>query len=126
MKPTVLIADDSEFVRGALAEALRAEEIAVVVARNGKEALESLAKSPEVRALVLKVKMPIDGCEVLKRLVRPAGHPLYVVAVGNQGDQRLLDACLALGADAVLVKPVDTAKLGGLLRQALEGGQPCR
>lgn len=121
MSHTVLIVDDSEFVRQSLKDVLRGDgDLDVVEARNGKEALDILDKRGDVAAIVLDVAMPIlDGKGVLDQLVSEDGHAPFVVAIGARDDQQALDDCLKLGADKILTKPLDMETLRSLLRDGI-------
>jgi CheY-like chemotaxis protein len=118
---TVLIVDDSEFVRDAIGEALCAQGgMSVVWARNGKEALGTLERMPEIDAVVLDVNMPIlDGEGMLRSLSTRRAHSLFVIAIGTAAEAQGLQACLALGAKEVLRKPLDMNVLCDLLREGL-------
>ena len=118
MTPTVLIVDDSEFVRQALGRALNAgEQVEIVVAKNGKEALDILVSNKSVRVMILDVDMPIlDGREVLRRLDEKTSRSLFVIAVGNRNDPTTLEECRQLGAHATLTKPIDVETLCSLVR----------
>jgi CheY-like chemotaxis protein len=132
MTQSVLIVDDSEFVRETVGAALSAcGEVQVLQACNGREALEILARDATVGAVVLDVAMPIVGArDVLRGLTHlsrgptttetPAPRPRpFIVAVGGAGEAQALEECRSLGADAVLTKPLDMGTLGALVRRGL-------
>ena len=56
------------------------------------------------------IQRKIDGEEILRR-VRRNGLPSCVVVCSGVGDTKRLDAAKALGADAVLRKPIDAQDL---------------
>jgi len=115
----VLIVDDSEFVRQALAAALDGAGIAVISAKNGREALEVLDGDSVVSAMILDTDMPIlDGAEVLRRLRERRRKPPFIIAVGRPDTDRLRE-CQRLGADETRTKPLDVESLCSLLRAAL-------
>jgi two-component system copper resistance phosphate regulon response regulator CusR len=123
----VLVVDDSERVRKALASGLRAQGLAVELARDGAEAL-GLIDSVPVDVVVLDLMMPVmDGTqllEVLKR--RPVKPRILVLSARDQVSDRV-DA-LNLGADDYLVKPFAfdevLARIRALARRRAEAASP--
>jgi two-component system copper resistance phosphate regulon response regulator CusR len=123
----VLVVDDSERVRKALASGLRAQGLAVELARDGAEAL-GLIDSLSVDVVVLDLMMPVmDGTqllEVLKR--RPVKPRILVLSARDQVSDRV-DA-LNLGADDYLVKPFAfdevLARIRALARRRADAASP--
>ncbi len=114
----VLIVDDEPAVRSALDRALRLDGYDVVLAADGREALDRVA---EMRhdAVVLDVAMPgIDGLEGCRRL-RDAGDrtPVLMLTARDAVDDRV--AGLDAGADDYLVKPFALRELKARLRALL-------
>jgi CheY-like chemotaxis protein len=112
----VLIADDDEGFRGALADLLTAFGHADVVgaARDGREAVELyFALGPDV--VFMDVVMPVcDGIEATKRIL--ARDPeARIVALTAGDDYRALALCLIAGAKGCLRKAPDTIKLAPLM-----------
>ncbi|RKH11834.1 response regulator [Corallococcus sp. CA053C] len=65
----VLVVEDDEDVRAAVAEILEGEGYEVVVAANGREALEELVHVKSPCLILLDLRMPVmDGPEFLSRL----------------------------------------------------------
>jgi CheY-like chemotaxis protein len=66
---TVLIVDDDDDIREALADVIRGAGYRIVEATNGKPALEYLRAASEPTIMLLDLMMPIvDGHEVLRRV----------------------------------------------------------
>jgi two-component system response regulator MprA len=119
----VLVVDDEQAVRDAVARALRYEGYTVTTAADGQEALEAQALSP-ADAIVLDVLMPnLDGLEVCRRL-RAAGDPVPVLMLTARETVPDRVAGLDAGADDYLVKPFALqellARLRALLRRTLD------
>lgn len=119
----VLVVDDEQAVREAVARALRYEGYTVTTAADGQEALEAQALEP-ADAIVLDVLMPnLDGLEVCRRL-RLGGDavPILMLTARETVPDRV--AGLDAGADDYLVKPFALqellARLRALLRRTLE------
>jgi CheY-like chemotaxis protein len=106
-KCTLLVIDDDEAIRTALAELLELCGYSVAVAADGQEGVELLEYGLAPRAIVLDLMMPrMDGWTFLARLRRdPRFRDLPVVvtsAVAMDGPP---------GADASLQKPFDVGEL---------------
>jgi CheY-like chemotaxis protein len=85
---TVLIVEDDEQVRDAIAEALQDEGYSVRIASNGREALDSLQDGEEQpRLILLDLMMPVmDGWEFLRERERQptlAGIPVCAVTAAE-------------------------------------------
>jgi two-component system response regulator MprA len=120
----VLVVDDEPAVQRALERALRLENHEVVLAGDGEQALDALARSP-ADAVILDVMMPrLDGLEVVRRM-RTAGDrtPVLMLTARDAIDNRVEG--LDVGADDYLVKPFALrelqARLRALLRRSGEG-----
>jgi CheY-like chemotaxis protein len=106
-KCTVLVIDDDEAIRSALAEILELSGYHVAVAADGVEGVELLEYGLEPSAIVLDLMMPrMDGWTFLRRLrddPRYHGTPVVVTsAVASESPP---------GADACLQKPFDFSQL---------------
>ena len=100
----VLVVDDSERLREALATGLRTQGMVVETAADGQIALERMKLAP-YDVIVLDILMPrVDGLQVLRH-VRAARLPtrILVLSARDQVDDRV--EALNLGADDYLVKP---------------------
>lgn len=68
-RATVLIVEDDEDAREAVAEVLRDEGFEVVTAEDGLVALEVLSRNPPPAAVVLDLSLPrMGGLELLERV----------------------------------------------------------
>ena len=66
-KPRILLVEDEVFLRGHLARVL-ADEYIVDTAGNGREALESVTRSPPALVVTDIVMPEFDGIELVKAL----------------------------------------------------------
>lgn len=112
---TVVVVDDDDGVRDALAEALTAHGYDVLTAVDGGDALEVLRAAPRPCVAVVDLVMPrVDGWTLVRAL---AGDGVFAgVAV----------VCCTAGRDAappgcavILRKPFDEAALLGAVERAL-------
>ncbi len=123
----VLVVDDSERVRKALATGLRAHGMAVETAADGAEAL-TLLGGLLFDVTVLDLMMPrVDGTQVLQALKSKSAKPRILVLSARDQVQDRVDA-LNLGADDYLVKPFAfeelLARLLALGRRNFEQASP--
>jgi DNA-binding NtrC family response regulator len=120
----VLLVDDDEPFRLALAKALRRKGHRVDTVGDAREAvllLERGETSEGQRAdvVVLDLRMPeLDGLEVLRRTI---GRRIPVVVLTGHGTVPDAVEAMRLGAHTFLMKPVDADGLEPVLRQAAEG-----
>jgi len=111
----VLVAEDFEILARAIATGLRREGMAVDVALNGEDALESLSVT-RYDVVVLDRDLPgTHGDEVCRRIVSEGSgsRVLMLTAASTVADR--VDG-LGLGADDYLPKPFDFAELVARIR----------
>lgn len=117
----VLIIDDDDAFRFAMAKALRRGGYEISEAASGEQALAKLAAAqpPDIALLDLKMK-GIDGLEVLRR-----SGPIStrVVVLTGHGTVKAAVEAMRLGAYSFLEKPVDAETLKPLITQALMEAQ---
>jgi CheY-like chemotaxis protein len=106
-KCTILIIDDDEGIREALAEILELSGYQVAVAADGQEGVELLEVGLEPSAIVLDLMMPrMDGWTFLDRLRHDPKHQGIPVVVTSA-----VAAESPPGADACLQKPFEIGQL---------------
>jgi two-component system response regulator len=99
--------DDADLILRAMAKHLNTADVAV--ARDGAEALSSLADTVPTKAVLLDLKLPkVSGFEVLKAIRADARtHALPVVILTSSGHDADMATAYALGANSYVVKPMD-------------------
>lgn len=120
----VLLADDENLIRDALAGLLDLEDDIEVVARaaSGAEALAAATKHrPDVALLDLQMPDP-DGISVAQHLARdlPECRCIIVTSHGRPG---YLKSALAAGVRGFLPKTVSAQTLAGVVRTVAAGGR---
>ena len=119
--PNALVVDDSPAMRRQLSHALqRALGITAVEAADGAEAWKQLAQA-RFDILVTDINMPVlDGLKLIA-LVRQAGphRAVPIVVITTEGAQADRTRALALGANAYLVKPVQSQQVADAVRRLL-------
>lgn len=113
MKAKILLADDDEEVLAALNGVLESEGYEVILAKDGREALEHF-HAGHIDIVLLDLNMPVKGgWETFERLTTI--HPLLpVIVITARPDQYPL--AVAAGVGALMEKPLDLV----LLLQAIE------
>jgi chemosensory pili system protein ChpA (sensor histidine kinase/response regulator) len=118
--PRILVVDDSLTVRRASQRLLERHGYAVVLARDGLDALEQLRLSTPA-AVLLDIEMPrMDGFELLTALRDDARWcALPVAMITSRTAERHREHAMKLGATAYLGKPFVEEELLSLLTQWL-------
>jgi DNA-binding response OmpR family regulator len=112
MSKKILIVDDEPNIVMSLEFLMRREGFDVKVARDGEEALDSIAaEQPDL--VLLDVMMPkINGFEVCERLrASPALADMRIVMLSAKGREAEIKKGLSLGADGYITKPFSTRDL---------------
>ncbi len=117
MKTKVLITDDQADIRKLVRMTLDIGDVEVYEADSGLSALELIERvHPPI--VLMDVMMPgdFDGIETCRRIKNnPASAGTIVILLTARGQQSDLDAGMAAGADAYLVKPFSPLELLGLV-----------
>ena len=116
----ILLAEDNDINIIVIAEYLRAKGYYVIIACNGKEAVDLASKTPP-DVILMDIQMPeMDGLEAIRYLRNMpdcATTPIIALtALAMPGDQEL---CLAAGANKYITKPVNLKDLLALIQQLL-------
>lgn len=123
MKRKILVADDEPNIVVSLEYLLKREGYAVVIARDGAQALEAIERErPDL--VLLDVMMPHkDGFEVCQ-MVRSTEHlkGLPILMLTAKGRETDVAKGLALGANAYMTKPFSTRELVQKVAQMLPEG----
>ncbi len=107
----VLIVDDEPENCFVVSKALESEGYVPLVAYTGADALEMLWADPEIRLVLLDIRMPgMDGVEVLAR-IRERDQDLPVVIVSAFEQVSTAVKCMRLGAYDYLTKPLNIHEL---------------
>jgi DNA-binding response OmpR family regulator len=115
----VLVVEDDADVREVMADALAADGHDVIVAVDGRAALDELAGQPfDLVLLDIALGPGPDGVEVCRRL-RSAGDDAHVVAVTARDGEADVVLALEAGADDYVAKPVGIAELRSRVRAVL-------
>jgi CheY-like chemotaxis protein/signal transduction histidine kinase/HAMP domain-containing protein len=114
----VLIADDDPRNIFALTSILEDKEMEVLIAENGKEAIEVLEKNEDVDLVLMDIMMPeMDGYQAMEKIRKQKQYQdlpmIALTAKAMKGDRQ---KCIDSGANDYLSKPLDVEKLLSLLQ----------
>ncbi|HEX7025524.1 MAG TPA: HD domain-containing phosphohydrolase [Gemmatimonadales bacterium] len=116
---SLLIVDDEEAIRSALARALRGRGYDVMTASNAEEAI-SAARRHKLACILLDVRLPdASGADLVSRLLdlEPNAAILMLTAVNDATSATL---CMQRGAMDYLTKPVDLPDLFLAIEKAMQ------
>jgi diguanylate cyclase (GGDEF)-like protein len=102
----VLIVDDSTTFRTAMSELLYIRKFRVLIAPNGKSALEILEKYPEIELVITDFNMPgIDGCKLCQKIREKFKYDnLAIIGISSEEDRSLGARFIKSGANDFIVK----------------------
>lgn len=114
---TVLITDDDMRNTYSLSVILEAQHMNVIIAGNGKEALQKLAANPQIEIVLIDIMMPeMNGYEVMETIRTDARWKhLPVIALTANVIEGSREECIRHGANEYLSKPVNSEQLINLL-----------
>ena len=114
----VLITDDDARNIFSLTKALEKYKVEVILAMDGKQALEQIDKNPDIDVVFMDMMMPeMDGYETIREIRKmPKYKRLPIIAVTAKSMIGDRDKCITVGASDYISKPVDIDQLLSLLR----------
>ena len=118
----ILLVEDDHALRDTLADVLADEGYEVACAANGRDALDKLGRGLLPDLIVLDLVMPVmDGWafrDAQRQKPELARIPMVVLSASFPSNSPRIQA---LGAEAVLSKPVGMDRLIGALRSLADG-----
>ena len=120
--PRILVVDDERSMRELLAIVLRREGYEVLLAENGRAAIDLLEREP-VDILISDIKMPdLSGVDVLRAAKRIDQDILGIMITAFASTETAVEA-MRLGACDYLSKPFDIDLLKMKVREKIENRQ---
>jgi CheY-like chemotaxis protein/CHASE3 domain sensor protein len=118
----VLVVEDDVRNIFALSSVLEPKGITVVIARNGREAIETLTRCTQqskfIDLVLMDIMMPeMDGFTAMREIRKQSEWktlPIIALTAKAMADDH--DKCLAAGANDYIAKPLDVEKLLSLVR----------
>lgn len=113
----ILVCDDDREIVEAISIYLKQEDMEVVTAYNGREALEVL-KETEVHLIILDIMMPeLDGIHALLKLREESSIPVILLSAKSEDVDKILG--LNVGADDYVTKPFNPLELVARVKSQL-------
>ncbi len=114
----VLVVDDDARNIFALTTVLETQDMEVLSATNGRQAIELINSTPDLSVVLMDIMMPeMDGYATMREIRKDARFRtlpiLALTAKAMKGDR---EKCLEAGASDYIAKPVNTDQLLSLLR----------
>ena len=119
----LLVVDDEQFLREAVAASLRFLGFDVTAAENGTDALR-LARDRQFDLLILDVMLPdLDGFDIVRRLRRNGNRvPVIFLTARDTKDDKITG--LTIGGDDYMTKPFGLEELAARVRTVLRRSRP--
>ncbi|HYA32804.1 MAG TPA: response regulator [Candidatus Bathyarchaeia archaeon] len=116
---SILIVDDDETILAILQEILRLDGYVVETASTGKEALEK-SDAAFFNLCLLDIKLPdMEGIELITQLNKTNPQMIKIIITGFPSFDNAVKS-LNLGADAYVMKPVNSKELLELVANKIE------
>jgi CheY-like chemotaxis protein/signal transduction histidine kinase len=114
----VLVVDDDARNIFALTTVLENQDMEVVSATNGRQAIELIGDTPDLSVVLMDIMMPeMDGYETMREIRKqPELRTLPILALTAKAMKGDREKCLRAGASDYIAKPVNTDQLLSLLR----------
>ena len=109
---TILVVEDTDDIREAIAEMLELAKYNVLISKNGKEGIE-MAKAHVPDLIVSDIMMPqVDGLGMLHMLRRdPKTEHIPVIFLTSKSERNDLRNAMDSGADDFITKPFNNDEL---------------
>ena len=115
---TILITDDDMRNIFALSSALQVYDLNIVIAINGREAVEKLEEPNQIDLVLMDIMMPeMDGYEAMTAIREMKAYKkLPIIALTAKAMKNDREKCIEAGANDYIAKPVDIDQLLSMLR----------
>ncbi|MBX7079144.1 MAG: sigma-54 dependent transcriptional regulator [Nannocystaceae bacterium] len=117
--PTVLVVDDEPSIVDALSKVLEKEQLAVLTAGNGHEALEVLRRQ-RIDVMVTDLRMPGMGGDDLLKAAKAIVPEVEVIVMTAYGTVEAAVEAMKRGAYDFIAKPLKRAQVVASVRKALD------
>jgi len=114
----VLLVDDDMRNIYSLSSVLEDYGMRIIVAYDGKQAIEELEANPDTDIVLMDIMMPtMDGIEATKAIrAKKEYRDLPIIAVTAKAMPEDKEKCMAAGVSDYIAKPIDINKLLSLMR----------
>ena len=110
MEYKILVADDDKEIREAIEIYLTNEQMKVLTACDGQEALKVLEANPDIHLIIMDLMMPkMDGIQAILQIRKEKEIPIIVLSAKSEDKDVVLG--LNIGADDYITKPFNFLEL---------------
>ena len=113
----ILVVDDEKEIRDAIGIYLRGEELNVIQAEDGLQALDIL-ESTIIHVIILDIMMPkLDGIKTCLKIRESKNIPIIMLSAKGEDSDKILG--LNVGADVYITKPFNNLELVARVKSQL-------
>ena len=113
----ILVVDDEKEIRDAIGIYLRGEELNVIQAEDGLQALDIL-ESTIIHVIILDIMMPkLDGIKTCLKIRESKNIPIIMLSARGEDSDKILG--LNVGADDYITKPFNNLELVARVKSQL-------
>jgi PAS domain S-box-containing protein len=116
---TILIAEDDDVSTLLLKRNLKGENITILCAENGWEAVELVEHHPEINLVLMDIKMPVMNGYEATRLIKLHRPDLSVIAQSAFTSKEERDKAYEAGCDNFITKPISKSELLEMMQALL-------
>ena len=121
MRKKILVCEDDEIVLTVIGVALQGEDVEVVVARDGLQALNHLKAKNDFDLIITDIHMPHhNGDEVLALVRQEQKKKTPIIMISSDDEEEVIRLALKLGVDEFIDKPIDAQKLRKSVKKFLQ------
>lgn len=118
MEYKILVADDDKEIREAIEIYLTNEQMKVLTACDGQEALKVLEANPDIHLIIMDLMMPkMDGIQAILQIRKEKEIPIIVLSAKSEDKDVVLG--LNIGADDYITKPFNILELKARIKAIL-------
>jgi two-component system chemotaxis response regulator CheY len=121
----VLLVDDSSTIIRGLEQVLKKiflNPLEILVANDGKAALEQLACNRDIEFIFLDINMPVMCGDEFLKITRfnPIYNDIKIIMVTTESERKVVMQCMKIGSNGFIVKPFSFESIVKSLRPITE------
>jgi CheY-like chemotaxis protein len=123
---TVLVVDDEPAIRSLAQTALERLGYSVLVASNGREALDAMEEHPDIKVVLLDLTMPVLSGEATLQEMRKRFGAIPVVLCSGYNELESARRVSSSYVSSFLQKPFTPSQVASRITEAVAAGEPRR
>ncbi len=118
----ILVVDDSEAVRSQVSGFFSSNGFSVITAVDGKDGLEKVKTSPDVKLIFADVNMPnMDGLTMVEKIREAGNKTVNIIMLTTESDANMKARGKAAGIKGWIVKPFNGANVLETVKKMVSG-----